>query len=303
MCLACAGVVVENAVAFTNLNFRGWRIDGHALARYFDFYRVRIINDFVAQGLGCLSLRRSELLKLGGGEPEPNAPKAMLGAGTGLGQCFLTADSRGFYTAWPSEGGHTEWSPRNELMLDLLGYLRQLYSSSSDEELLDGSRPKRVSVERVVSGLGLSNLYAFLREHWAFIEYVRPEFDAEYLALPRQKHGYLITRGAGEGDVLCRKAIQIFSECFGSEAGVVALKFLPYGGLYLSGGIAAKHPEWLQTSIFTDAFKDKGRLSPLLDRIPLYVVLVEDTGERGALYAAVHMLLDITEGSQDNEDA
>jgi len=92
------------------------------------------------------------------------------------------------------------------------------------------------------------------------------------------------------GNSVCQKAVAIFCECYGSEAGVAALKWLPYGGLYISGGMAAKNPEWVRGREFMQSYEDKGRMSSMVMDVPLYLVLTEETGERGALFCAVQML-------------
>lgn len=289
-CLACAGAIADQKVSFTNIE-RGWAIDGRAISVGLGIPKVRLINDFEAQGYGLLTLRDSEKRKLNDGVPQPGAPIACVGAGTGLGECYLTSDKSGVYTCWPSEGGHAEFAPRNALTHDLRDFLAHKFDTK-DQQMLGGSRAKRVSVERIISGPGLAHVYEFLREHWAFRESVGAELDVAFLAAPAHESGAVVARGAREGDLLCTKAVSIFSECYGSEAGVAALKWMPYGGLYVSGGIAAKNPSWIESDAFLGAYKDKGRLSPMVESVPLYLVLTEDTGERGALLVAVQMLLE-----------
>mmetsp|Transcript_5440 Transcript_5440/g.15915 ORF Transcript_5440/g.15915 Transcript_5440/m.15915 type:complete len:411 (+) Transcript_5440:46-1278(+) len=276
-CLACAGGIVDNTVTFTNVE-KGWSIDGAALARATGIPRVQLINDFEAQGYGLLTLRAGEKLQLNTAAPRPGSPIACVGAGTGLGECFLTS-TKGEYTCFPSEGGHVEFAPRDELAADLLKFLKRKFEQNH-----------RVSVERVISGPGLGNVYEFLRQHWAYADRRDPDLDSAFLSAPEHAKGALVAKGAARGDVLCAKAVHIFSESYGSEVGCVALKFLPYGGLYISGGIAAKNPQWVTGEAFSYAYKDKGRMSPLLDKVPLYLVTVEDTGERGALYKAIALL-------------
>lgn len=275
---------------FTNVK-TGWTIDGGVLKAELGIPKIKLINDFEAQGYGLLTLRDSEKKKLNDGVPRAGAPIACVGAGTGLGECFLTADSRGVYTCHPSEGGHAEFAPRSPLTHDLRDQLVRLYATA-DPAVLGGSRPKRVSVERVVSGPGLANIYCFLRSHWAYVDHVGEKIDQEFLAAPKHMMGAVVASGAREADYVCKKAVDVFSECYGSEVGVAALKWMPFGGLYVSGGIAAKNPEWIESKTFYDAYKDKGRLSPMVEQVPLYLVLTEDTGERGALFAAVSMLLE-----------
>lgn len=182
--------------------------------------QVKLINDFEAQGYGLLTLGAEEVTKLNDGERRAHAPVACVGAGTGLGECFLTADGRGSYTCWPSEGGHAEFSPRSELTYDLLEYLKLKFQTSA-------TKHKRVSVERVVSGPGLANVYAFLREHWAFAEHVTAGVDAAFERAKEHEKGAVVANGAHDGDHVCKKAVEVFSECYGSEAGVAALKWLP----------------------------------------------------------------------------
>merc|ERR1712187_624160 len=102
--------------------------------------------------------------------------------------------------------------------------------------------------------------------------------------------GAIIAKGAAQGDLVCKKTVEVFSEYYGSEAGVAAMKWLPKGGLYIVGGIAAKNPSWVQCDTFLDAYKDKGRLSSLVESVPIYLVTTEATGERGALYMALQLL-------------
>jgi len=316
-CLACAGGITNNTVSFTNVK-EGWVIDGGLLETTLSIPKVKLINDFEAQGYGLLTLNDSEVINLNGGKPEPGAPIACVGAGTGLGECFLTA-SNGVYTCWPSEGGHAEFSPRSEITSELLHYMRdKLTAFGTPEKIkkvfsrwdinsdgtidadefalavkdldLKGLRPKRISVERIVSGPGIASIYDFLREHWAFEPHLDPKLDKEYEAAPAHLKGAIVAKGSQQGQAVCKKAVDIFVECYGSEVGVAALKWLPRGGLYISGGIAAKNPAWIHSELFMNAYADKGRMSPLVMQVPLFLVLTEDTGERGALFYAVQML-------------
>lgn len=175
--LAIAGPVRNNQVGMSNLH--DIVIDGNAIASHKyckgDQYLKRIkvctiINDFVAQGYGCLTLKKSEVVELCPGshhKTDPTGPIVCVGAGTGLGECFLTPDSEGTYTCFPSEGGHVEWAPRNDLEIRLWKYLKQKFNYAH-----------RVSVERVVSGRGLANCYEFLAKE--FPDRVDPKMHAEF---------------------------------------------------------------------------------------------------------------------------
>lgn len=290
-CLACAGGIVNNTVDFTNIK-TGWKIDGEVLATILEIPVVTLINDFEAQGYGLLTLGDREVHKLNNGAVRAGAPIACVGAGTGLGECFLTADATsGNYTCWPCEGGHAEFSPRDQLGVDFLVFLKSLHSEK-----------KRVSIERICSGPGLCAIYHFLRQHWAFAELTNPKIEAAMDAAPAHKQAKVIADGSKAGDIVCKKAVSIFCTYYGSELGVAALKYLPYGGLYISGGIAAKNPDWITSEEFQSAYKDKGRLSPLVEQIPLYQVKVEDTGERGALFVACKILCE-TKGRMEVKKA
>ena len=165
-CLAIAGPVRDNQAWMSNLHeivIDGTAIASHTHAPKGDPYLskikvCKIINDFVAQGYGCLTLKPNEVQELNPGSHDkidPMGPKVCVGAGTGLGECFLTPDAEGMYTCFPSEGGHVEWAPRDELEIKLWTYLKEKFKYKN-----------RVSVERVVSGRGLANCYEFLAKEF-----------------------------------------------------------------------------------------------------------------------------------------
>ena len=124
-----------------------------------------------------------------------------------------------------------------------------------------------MSVERVISGPGLASIYDFLRTHWAYESRVTAEIDEKFTGAAEHMKGAIVAAGAAAGDVVCGKVVDIFSECYGSEAGNAALKWLPYGGLYISGGIGAKNPDWVKNSHFLEAYNNKGRLSPVVAQV------------------------------------
>jgi len=190
-CLAIAGPVRHNKVSMSNLHYIV--IDGDAIANhtynsqnnpYLATIKVcRIINDFVAQGYGCLTLKPSEVKEL---SPRSHAkvdrqgPKVCVGAGTGLGECYLTPDSDGSYTCFPSEGGHVEWAPRNDLEFKLWKYLKEKFDYRH-----------RVSVERVVSGPGLVNCYEFLVQE--FPKRINQPMHDEFLQAKHSLKGKLVS--------------------------------------------------------------------------------------------------------------
>jgi glucokinase len=277
-CFAIAGPVVDNYSKLTNL---GWTLDADRLSQELQISDVALINDFVAVGYGILGLEPADLHTLQVGKPDPDAPIGVIGAGTGLGEGFLIRHPTG-YRVYGTEGGHTCFAPRNELEFQLLRYLIEKYHLT------------RVSVERVVSGMGIVALYQFLRDR---------QMAAESPELAEARHRWESEIGKAEKTVdlgavigsaalekrdrLCELTLSLFVELYGTEAGNLALKLLPYGGLYVAGGIAPKILPLLIDGCFMQAFNDKGRMSPLMERVPVHVVLNPSVGLIGAaLYAA-----------------
>ncbi|MDM9381030.1 glucokinase [Chlorogloeopsis sp. ULAP01] len=277
-CFAIAGPVVNNTAKLTNL---AWFLDAERLQKQLSIASVSLINDFAAVGYGILGLEPQDLYTLQSGKPNPNAPIAVIGAGTGLGQGFLIKQGS-YYQAFPSEGGHTDFAPRTELEFQLLKYL------------LDKHDIQRVSVERVVSGLGIVSIYEFMRDRKITEE--SPEIAAivrtwEQEAGKQEKSvdpGAAIGTAAVQGsDRLCEETMQLFVEAYGAEAGNLALKLLPYGGLYVAGGIAPKILPLIKKGEFLLNFTYKGRMRPLLEEIPVHIVLNQQVGLIGAaIYAA-----------------
>ena len=283
---AVAGPVDSNKVAFTNRS--DWVVDGCKLAESLKMQSVQLINDFVANGYGLLSLGEEDTYTLQEGQRKPNGVIAMLGAGTGLGECFLTTSSSnpGSYDCFPSEGGHSEFAPRTSLEIEMLQYLKKKFSETH-----------RISYERVCSGRGIANVYEFMRHR--FPKKVNPEVDEKVMAAGDQMGGVISQHQST--DTLCQWSMEVFYSSYGAEAGSVALKFLPFGGLYIAGGIAPKNLEAIKAKRkfrgfdigFMAAFLDKGRVSPMLKQIPVQVVLAEDLGQRGSKYLAFRNLNEI----------
>ncbi|HEY9642107.1 MAG TPA: glucokinase [Coleofasciculaceae cyanobacterium] len=278
-CFSIAGPVVNNTCNLTNLS---WLLDGTQLQQDLGIEKISLINDFVAVGYGIAGLEPSDLCLLQTGEVQADAPIAVIGAGTGLGQGFLIRQADGSYRVYATEGGHTDFAPRNELEFQLLKYLR------------DKMNLTRVSVERVVSGMGIVAIYQFLRDRQTITE--SPEVAAAIRTWEREAGmseksvdpaAVIAIAAAEKHDHLSQKTMEIFVELYGAEAGNLALKLLPYGGLYIAGGVAAKNLPLLESGIFLRAMTDKGRMRPLMERIPVQVIRNQKVGLIGAaLYAA-----------------
>lgn len=284
-CLAVAGPVSNNAINFTNRD--GWIIDGHAIALIFGIDRVELVNDFSANGYGLLSLTEDELVTLQEGKKTTlgTQPIALIGAGTGLGECYMTPNGNGDLTAYPTEGGHVEFAPRSPLELELLAFIQNRLSPTSiDLEAKVADALPRVSVERIVSGKGLENVYEFLRRR--FPDDVVKKYDDAYNE--SRERGRLI--GSEKYNYpLFGQAMEMMFAVYGGETGNVALKYLPYGGVYIAGGIAPKNIDIVnkQDSQFMKRFLDKGRMTSIMRDFPVHVVMNEDLGLRGAHFIAM----------------
>jgi glucokinase len=259
-CFGIAGPVRYGRVRTPNLP---WSVDADELAQALKLPAVQLINDLEANAFGIDLLKPHDLHVLNQGVPDPTGTIAVVSAGTGLGEALAYWDGTA-HRPLCSEGGHADFAPRNELETELLLFLRAEHG--------------RVSTERVVSGPGLRNIYRFLRD----ARHV-PETPAVADAMRQDDPSAVITRTALAGEcTLCSQVLDLFVSLYGAEAGNVALRTLATGGVYLGGGIAPKIIEQLKGSGFMLAFNTKGRLSPLLESIPVRVILNDRTALLGA---------------------
>ncbi|MEA5572107.1 glucokinase [Calothrix sp. UHCC 0171] len=278
-CFGIAGPVVDNTAKLTNL---AWYLDSDRLQDELGIAQISLINDFAAVGYGILGLEAEDIFTLQPGKPLTHAPIAIIGAGTGLGQGFLIKQGQDYYV-YPSEGGHADFAPRSELEFLLLKYL------------LDKHDIQRVSVERVVSGLGILSIYQFLRDRKISSE--SPEV-AQAMRTWEQEAGQEKTIDPGAiiggaalagSDRLSEQTMQLFVEAYGAEAGNLALKLLPYGGFYLAGGIAPKILPLIQKHDFLLHFSQKGRMRSILENIPVHIILNQQVGLIGAAICAARL--------------
>jgi glucokinase len=249
-CLGVAGPVVEGRCVATNLP---WIIDEQVLSRAIPAGKVRLLNDLEAAGYGVLVLPANELRSLQAGVPKRGS-MAVIAAGTGLGEAMIVREGERRVVI-ATEGGHTDFAPRGDLEEDLLKYLRKEFG--------------RVSVERILAGPGFFNLYRFLRDTgWA-----KESPEVADKVRSGDPAAVITSRAGSDGDPLCVKVVEMFVSIYGAEAGNLALKTLAVGGVVVAGGIAPRIIDWMTTGNFMTAFKDKGRLSPLMDGIPVQVAL------------------------------
>jgi glucokinase len=270
---ACFGIACPVVLGDCSAPNLPWSINARKLAADIGIPHTALINDFVAVGYGIELLGPSDLVTLQKGSPTPHGPIALIGAGTGLGQGFLVWE-RDHYEVLPSEGGHGDFAPRGKLQADLLQFLRQQFD--------------RVSWERLLSGPGMVNIYRYLLASAAAPEQptVRAQMEKEDPAAVITRHGLARTDGLSD------RVLDLFCEIFGAQAGNLALTVVATGGVYLAGGIAPRIVERLKSGPFLTAFRDKGRMSASLSRIPVHVIMNPNVGLLGA--AAVAGRKDLT---------
>jgi glucokinase len=267
-CFAIAGPVQDDRAPVTNVPQWG-ELDARDMERKLGIKRIRLINDFAAIGYGIPALQPKDVVLLQDRPAIPKAAIAVLGAGTGLGEALLNwQQDQARYQVLATEGGHADYAPRTDLEIGLLQFLR--------------SRHGRVSVERVVSGQGIFAIYEYLRT--LSIEPASAEVEAQFLQT--DPSAVIAQHALNQSDSLCIQALDLFIACYGAEAGNLALKSLPYGGLYLAGGVGAKILPKLQSGIFIESFLDKGRMRSILQTLPVSLIINPNVGLMGAaLYA------------------
>lgn len=266
-----AGPVSGGKATITNLP---WTIDEEQLKTAFKIPSVKLLNDLQAIALSVPSLEKEDIYALNKAAAVQGGTIAVIAPGTGLGEAFMVWDGARYF-AQASEGGHADLAPTNETEIDLLRYLMQKY--------------EHVSYERVCSGRGIPNIYNFFKESGR-------EEEPEWLAKEHAKAKDpvpLIVNTALRTDIdctICRATLDMFISLLGSEAGNLALKLLPSGGVYLGGGIPPRIISALQEGLFMENFLRKGRMAEILLNIPVNVILKTDTGLTGAAYYGLEIL-------------
>ena len=259
-----AGPVVEGRGVTMNLP---WQIDERTLEKSIPARRVRLMNDLEATGHGLGALPPTSLVTLQAGKPR-SGNKALIAAGTGLGEALLIWDGKS-HQVIPSEGGHADFAPRTELEMDLLCFLAKEFG--------------RVSYERILSGPGFFNVYRFLRDTGRAPE---PLWLTEKLKAGGDPN-LVIGPAALEGrDPLCVATLDLFTAVYGAEAGNLGLKALSVGGVYIGGGIAPRFRAKIEDGAFIAAFRAKGRLSQLMEAMPVHLLLESRTALLGAARVA-----------------
>ena len=261
-CFGVPGPVRDGRLRLTNLP---WTLDCRELTVSLGIPHVFLINDLEANGYGIAELTSEQIHTLSEGDTSQIGNRALIAAGTGLGEGMLIWNGH-THIPIPSEGGHSDYSPRNEDEIDLLRFLKQKYNG-------------RVSWERVVSGMGMTNIYEFLRDVRGMEE---PVWLAEQIAEAGDPNSVITEVGLAAKSEICEKTLDMFVSAYGAEAGNLALKVLSVGGLYIGGGIGPRILEKLKDGTFIRAFQDKGRLSQLLINTPVRVILESRAAVLGA---------------------
>jgi glucokinase len=265
-----AGPVIDGHVKTTNLP---WVMDEDSLARALNVQSVHLMNDLEAVARAVPVLRAADLLTLNEGEPIPKGPIAVIAPGTGLGESFLIWDGSR-YVAHGSEGGHSDFAPTDERQIHLLEYLLKRFD--------------HVGVERVCSGIGIPNIYEYLRDEERIPE---SSETSQSIASAKDRTKAIVDAAFDphHPSQLCRTTVDMMVAILASEAGNLALKVLATGGIYLAGGIALHLLEALQDPRFMQRFAAKGRFKDLMERIPVHVITARAALIGAASYGLEHL--------------
>ena len=271
-CVGVAGPVVAGEATITNLP---WRLSEPRLAAVLDLADVRLLNDLEAVAYAIPSLRPDDVLVLNAGQSVPTGNVAVIAPGTGLGQAFLTWDGTR-YQAHASEGGHADFAPTTPVQDELLRHLRQRF--------------EHVSYERVCSGMGLPNVYAFLKEsgHAEEPAWLAARLETADDPTPVIVEAALAALAGGASCPIAVATLDTFVGILGAAAGNLALTVLATGGIYVGGGIPPRILPFLERPAFLDALRRKGRFADMLLRAPVRVIL----NPRAALLGAARHGLD-----------
>ncbi len=262
VCIGVAGVIDNGRCETTNLP---WVLSDKDIGERVNTEHVWLLNDLEAAAWGLLDLPEHNFVELNPDAQRQQGNIAVVAAGTGLGEAIIAWDGTAHHVI-ASEGGHTDFAPTNEQEIALLRYLMEKY-------------PEHVSCERLISGEGLVNIYQFLKH----INYAPTNPETEQQMTERDPAAVIGEAGVAGNDALCIEALKLFCRLYGAESGNLALKCLPYGGVYLAGGIGAKILSVLQQGGFMHGFLAKGRCRAVLLKISVKVCTNPEVALLGAL--------------------
>lgn len=260
-----AGPVVNQQAQITNLS---WVIDARKISNILGVNTI-LLNDLESIANAVPHLQEEDLAILHAGEPEAQGAKAVIAPGTGLGEAFLVWDGHK-YESYPSEGGHAAFAPTSFRQIGLLNYWL--------------NRLDHVSYERLCSGIGIPNIYQYLRDSG---DYDEPDWLGEELATAEYRTPIIVDTAKLGEVAICVDTLSLFMEILGGEAANLALKVLATGGVYIGGGIPPRILPQLRTSRFMELFWEKGRFSEMMAKVPVYVIRSPDAALFGAAYEAI----------------
>jgi len=267
-CFGVAGPVVNGKSKTTNLP---WNISEDRIKKQFNFHHVKLVNDLTTTAMAIPLLNKDEFFPLNQADSIKDQNLALIAPGTGLGKAMLIYQNDRYFPI-PSEGGHADFAPNSEAEIKLWRYLHQHYG--------------HVSIERVVSGSGLVNIYNWLKDSGRLNE---PDWLRQ--KLKEMDPAKTITEAAlASKDPGCVEALNMFVSIFGNLAGNLALTGMATGGVYLGGGISPKILSKLKVDNFMEAFTNKGRFKGLLEKIPVKVILNDKAALIGAAYCAAQLI-------------
>ncbi|MEZ5451476.1 MAG: glucokinase [Thiothrix sp.] len=270
-CFGIAGPIQDQCCTATNLP---WVIDARQLAEEFGFADVYLLNDLEAAAHGMLHLSADEFVELNPQAMPQAGHAAVIAAGTGLGQAIMAWDGQR-HIVMPTEGGHCDFGPNTRQEDALLLFLRERFGG-------------HVSGERILAGDGFGNLYDFL--HTSGYAVPNPAIEAEMV--DEDRNAVISRYGLAGDDPLCTETMRLFVRIYGSEAGNLALKCLPRGGIYIGGGIGPKIRAALESGVFMQGFLDKGRMARAIEHVPVRLSL----NPEAPLLGAAHMALFRSQG-------
>jgi glucokinase len=254
-----AGPVIDNRIHATNLP---WIVDAEILAQEVGVKSIVLVNDLGATGHSLEHLPPEDFCVLNQGTPVPGASLALLAAGTGLGEGILFWDGNR-YKVVPSEGGHSDYSPRSDQQIELLKFMRHRYP--------------QVSWELILSGRGFRTLHEFIAPSVKHPIFEDPDADPA---------PFITKSGLDHSCPVCVEALDLWTNIYGAEAGNLALKVLALGGVYVAGGIAVKILPKMKDGAFFKSFQDKWHFEKMLSEVPVSIVLNESAPLIGAAYEA-----------------
>jgi len=262
VCIGASGVIANGSCETTNLP---WVLSSKEIGEQFNTRNVCLLNDLEATAWGLLDLPEHNFVELNSDAERQQGNIAVIAAGTGLGEAIIAWNGSAYHII-ATEGGHSDFAPTNEREIALLKYLLEKY-------------PGHISCERLISGEGLVNIYQFLKH----VNYAQANPEIERHMTERDPAAVIGESGIVGSDALCVESLKLFCSLYGAEAGNLALKCLPYGGVYLAGGIGAKILPMLQQGEFMRSFLAKGRCRAVMEKISVKVCTNPEVALLGAL--------------------